>query len=57
MDIWEIGVRPQPYSQPLRTIAKMIEDRENDAACIAEIKRFLERSGIPVRDRSSALEE
>lgn len=57
MDIWEIGVRPQPYSQPLRTIAKMIEARENDAACIAEIKRFLERSGIPVRDRLSALEE
>lgn len=50
-------VTPQPYSQPLRTIAKMIEARESDAACIAEIKRFLERSGIPVWDRPSALEE
>ncbi|MDO4315142.1 MAG: hypothetical protein Q4C45_05145 [Oscillospiraceae bacterium] len=43
----------QPYSQSLRTIAILIETRENDADCVAQIKRFLERSGVPVRDRSS----
>lgn len=43
----------QPYSHSLRTIAVLIETRENDTDCIAQIKRFLERSGVPVRDRPS----
>lgn len=42
---------PQPYSRSLRTIAVLIETRESDEDCVAQIKRFLERSGIPVRDR------
>lgn len=42
---------PQPYSQSLRTIAILLETRESDEDCVAQIKRFLERSGIPVRDR------
>lgn len=53
MDVESIYVRPQPYSQPLRTIAQIIAERENDTDCIAQIKRFLERSGVPVRDRPS----
>lgn len=43
----------QPYSRSLQTIAILIETRETDADCIAQIKRFLERSGVPVRDRPS----
>lgn len=39
MDIEKMHIRPQPYSQPLRIIA--------------QISRFLERSGVPVRDRPS----
>lgn len=51
MDIEHINIGPQPYSRALRAIAAMIEDRESDGACIAQITRFLERSGVPVRDR------
>lgn len=51
MKIRDSYVAPQPYSRALRAIAAMIEDRESDGACIAQITRFLERSGVPVRDR------
>lgn len=57
MDVEKIYVMPQPYSQPLRMIACIIEERESDAACVARIRRFLERSGVPVRDRPSASEK
>lgn len=51
MDIESIYIRSQPYSRPLHTIAQIIEERESDEGCVSQIKRFLERSGIPVRDR------
>lgn len=31
---------PQPYSQSLRTIAILLETRESDEDCVAQIKRF-----------------
>lgn len=51
MDVESIFIRLQPYSQPLHTIAQIIEERESDEECVAQIRRFLEQSGIPVRDR------
>ena len=57
MDIEKIYVMPQPYSQPLRMVACIIEERESDAACVAQLRRFLERSGVPVRDWPSASEK
>nr|WP_325194897.1 hypothetical protein [uncultured Oscillibacter sp.] len=57
MDVEKIYVMSQTYSQPLRMIARIIEERESDAACVAQLRRFLERSGVPVRDRPSASEK
>ena len=37
--------RPQPYSRALRSIAKLIETRESDRACVEEIRKFLLESG------------
>lgn len=51
MDIEKIYVQPQPYSRPLWTIARIIAERESDEEYIEQIKRFLERSGVPGRDR------
>ena len=50
MDLNKIFIRPQPYSQPLRTVARILAERESDAAAIAQLRTFLERSGIPVQE-------
>lgn len=50
-------VTPQPYSKTLRLIAAMSAERESDADGIAEIQRFLECSGVPVRKRLPDREE
>ena len=50
MDLDKIFIRPKPYSQPLRTVARILAERESDAAAIAQLRTFLERSGIPVQE-------
>lgn len=41
---------PQPYSTNLRNIAKFIETRESDAACIEVLKEYLCLCGVPVKE-------
>lgn len=50
MDLEKIFIRPQPYSQPLRTVARILAERESDDAAVAQLLVFLERSGIPVKE-------
>ena len=50
MDLEKMFIRPQPYSQPLRTVARILAERESDAAAIAQLRTFLEQSGIPVQE-------
>lgn len=50
MDLEKIFIRPQPYSQPLRTVARILAERESDDAVVAQLLVFLERSGIPVKE-------
>ena len=50
MDLEKIFIRPQPYSQPLRTVARILAERESDEAAVAQLLVFLERSGIPVKE-------
>lgn len=46
----KLFIRPQPYSQPLRTVARILAERESDGAAVAQLLVFLERSGIPVKE-------
>lgn len=50
MDLDKIFIRPQPCSQPLRTVARILAERESDAA-VAQLLVFLERSGIFLGDK------
>ena len=50
MDLEKNFIRPQPYSQPLRTVARILAERESDDAAVAQLLVFLERSGIPVKE-------
>ena len=49
MDLEKIFIRPQPYSQPLRTVARILAERESDEAAVAQLLVFLERSGGDAR--------
>lgn len=51
MDLDKIFIRPQPCSQPLRTVARILAERESDAAAVAQLLVFLERSGIFLGDK------
>lgn len=50
MDLDKINIRPQPYSMPLRTIARILEERTSDAQALEQLTEFLIRSGIPVKE-------
>ncbi len=49
MDLDKIHIRPQPYSRPLRDIARILEERTSDAQALEQLTEFLIRSGIPVK--------
>lgn len=51
MDLDKIFIRPQLCSQPLRTVARILAERESDAAAVAQLLVFLERSGIFLGDK------
>lgn len=51
MDLDKIFICPQPCSQPLRTVARILAERESDAAAVAQLLVFLERSGIFLGDK------
>lgn len=57
MDLDKIPIRYQPYSMPLRTIARILEERESDARALEQLRIFLIRSGIPVKEPRSTDEE
>ena len=42
---------------PLRTIARILEERESDARALEQLRIFLIRSGIPVKEPRSTDEE
>ena len=50
MDLDHIFTRPQPYSQPLRTVARILAERTSDAQALEQLRVFLERSGVPVKE-------
>ena len=54
MDIDKINIRPQPYSKALRDIARILEERESDAQALEQLRIFLIRSGIPVKEPGQA---
>ena len=54
MDIYKINIRPQPYSKALRDIARILEERESDAQALEQLRIFLIRSGIPVKEPGQA---
>ena len=57
MDLDKIPIRYQPYSMPLRTIARILEERESDARALEQLRIFLIRRGIPVKEPRSTDEE
>ena len=57
MDLNKIFIRPQPYSQPLRTVARILAERESDEAAVAQLLVFLERSGVPVKEMPDTPQE
>lgn len=50
MDLDKIPIRYQPYSQPLRTVARILAERTSDAQALEQLRVFLERSGVPVKE-------
>lgn len=50
MDLDSIHIRPQPYSKTLRDIARILEERTSDAEALEQLRIFLIRSGIPVKE-------
>ena len=57
MDLDKIPIRYQPYSMPLRTIARILEERTSDAQALEQLTEFLIRSGIPVKEPRPTDEE
>ena len=57
MDLEKIFIRPQPYSQPLRTVARILAERESDEAAVAQLLVFLERIGVPVKEMPDTPQE
>ena len=50
MDLDKIPIRYQPDSQPLRTVARILAERESDARAVEQLTEFLIRSGVPVKE-------
>lgn len=45
------AAHPQPFSKPLREIARIIAERESDEACVARIIQYLDARGVPLPPR------
>lgn len=54
MDLDKIPIRPQPYSRALRNTARILEERTSDAQTLEQLRIFLIRSGIPVKEPGEA---
>lgn len=45
------GFTPQPANPHLRNIARIIDGRRSDRACVETVTKYLLLNGIPVGDR------
>ena len=42
------AAHPQPFSKPLREIARIIAERESDEVCVARLIQYLDARGVPL---------
>ena len=42
------AAHPQPFSKPLREIARIIAERESDEVCVARLSQYLDARGVPL---------
>lgn len=42
------SAHPQPFSKPLREIARIIAERESDEVCVARLIQYLDARGVPL---------